>query len=509
MNELRMDQQQTIFALLRLGWGVRRIQRTTGACRETIIRYRRRAAQSPESNLTTLATGPTQGDAALAAAAPTQLSLCEPHRVFIETELAKGRNGKAIYQDLVEHHGVSFAYNSVKRFIARLGQRDARTFCRFETLPGEEAQVDYGEGALTRHPVTGKYRRPRLFVMTLSHSRAFFVAVVWQSSKETWCRLHEAAFAFFGGAPKVMRLDNLKEGVLSPDIYDPVLNPLYADCLRHYGVTALPCRPYAPNLKGKVEAGVGYVQSSALAGKKFESIEEHTAFLTHWNERWAFSRIHGTTKRQVREALADEKSSLQPLPTTRFAYYEALERTVHFDGYVEVRGAYYGAPPMYTGRRVIVHADDVWIRLTDPATQQLIRELPVTGKGKRRIADADRPVQTPLPVMRLVERVGAIGEQCGGFALAMERERGALAARALFGVLDLARRYAPAAVEEACRFANLAGSTNLRFVRTYLERHHERKKSLTSRHPIIASIDTYQLHFATLTQQGEASHDQR
>jgi hypothetical protein len=271
----------------------------------------------------------------------------------------------------------------------------------------------------------------------------------------------------------------------------------------------LPCRPYAPNLKGKVEAGVGYVQSTALAGMKFESIEEHNAFLTHWNQRWAFLRIHGTTKRQVREAFADEKPSLQPLPTTRFAYYEALERTVHFDGYVEVRGAYYGAPPMYTGRRVIVHADDLWIRLIDPTTQALIRELPVTGKGKRRIADADRPVQTPLPVMRLVDRVGAIGEHCGGFALAMERERGAVAARALFGVLDLARRYEPAAVEEACRFANLAGSTNLRFVRTYLERHHQRRKPLTSCHPIIPSIDTYQRHFATLTQQGEISHDQR
>jgi transposase len=503
MNVLRMDQQETILSLLRLGWGVRRIERETGISRPTIIKYRH-AYELGDPKFTTLAPGPILGEVAA-----TQLSRCEPYRAFIESELDKGRNGKAIYQDLVEHHGVGFAYNSLKRFIARRKGRHAAAFCRVETALGEEAQVDYGLGALTRHPKTGKYRRPHLFVMTLSSSRMSYMTVVWESSKATWSRLHEAAFAFFGGAPKLIRLDNLKEGVLSPDIYDPVLNPLYADCLRHYGVMALPCRPYTPNLKGKVESAVGYVQKTALAGRRFDAIEDQIIYLARWNERWASTRIHGTTKRQVREAFAEEKPALQALPTTRFAYYEALERVVHFDAHVEVRGAYYSAPPTYTGRRILVHASELWIRLIDPTTQSLVREHPTTGKGMRVTFDADRPPQTPPSVLRLTQRAEIIGEQCGGFALALERERGALAARALFGLLDLARRYASAAVEEACRFANLAGSTNLRFVRTYLERHHQKRPSLTARHPIIPAIENYQCHFATLTQQGAFSDDQR
>jgi hypothetical protein len=102
---------------------------------------------------------------------PPSRSSCEPYRSFIEAEAAKGRNAVAIYQDLVEHHGYDGAYNAVKRFVGKLRPAQPKVSCRFETDPGQEAQVDYGEGAFTRHPQTGKYRRPRLFVMKLSNSR--------------------------------------------------------------------------------------------------------------------------------------------------------------------------------------------------------------------------------------------------------------------------------------------------------------------------------------------------
>ena len=254
-------------------------------------------------------------------------SSCEPHRPFIEAEFAKGRNAVAIYQDLVEHHGYVGAYNAVKRFVHSLRDGgDRKSHCRFETAPGEEAQVDYGEGAPTRDPRTGKYRKPRLFVMTLGFSRHAFRKVVWKSSSQTWCELHEEAFAYFGGVPKMIRLDNLREGVVDPDIYDAKLNALYAATLAHYGVVAVPCRPYAPDLKGKVESAVWHTQKTALAGRRFESIEQQNAHLLHWNERWAATRIHGTTKRQVREMFEEERAMLAPLPAARFEYYRILER---------------------------------------------------------------------------------------------------------------------------------------------------------------------------------------
>jgi hypothetical protein len=102
--------------------------------------------------------------------------------------------------------------------------------------------------------------------------------------------------------------------VLTPDIYDPALNPLYRDVLTHYGVVGLPCRVGDPDRKGKVESGTGHTQRTSLHGMRFETIEAAQAYLDHWDTRWADTRIHGTTKRQVAAMFAEEQPALQPLP---------------------------------------------------------------------------------------------------------------------------------------------------------------------------------------------------
>src|SRR5438552_7539828 len=151
---------------------------------------------------------------------------------------------------------------------------------------------------MVRHPATGKYRRTRLFLLTLGYSRKSIRLLTFHSSTRTWAELHETAFRRLGAAPRVIILDNLREGVLRPDIYDPALNPLYRDVLAHYGVTALPCRVRHPDRKGKVESGVRHAQQK-VRGLRFETIEQAQTYLDRWEERWADTRIHGTTKRQV------------------------------------------------------------------------------------------------------------------------------------------------------------------------------------------------------------------
>jgi transposase len=178
------------------------------------------------------------------------VSACEPHRAFVQAQLRLRRNAVAIYQDLVDQHGFSGAYGSVKRFVRQLREREPEQFDRLEFLPGEEMQVDYGEGAPTRVPGTDRYRKPRLFVATLRYSRRSFRRVVWRSSQETWARLHEQAWRYFGGSCRYVVLDNLKEGVLKPDLYEPQLNPVYAATLAHYSVVADPARVRDPNRKG-------------------------------------------------------------------------------------------------------------------------------------------------------------------------------------------------------------------------------------------------------------------
>jgi hypothetical protein len=128
------------------------------------------------------------------------------------------------------------------------------------------------------------------------------------------------------------------------------------------------------------------------------------------------TRIHGTTKRQVRVMFEEEKPLLQQLPLTRFEYYRVGERTVHFDGFIEVDGAYYHAPPHYVGTRFVVHIGRLWIRIIDPRTQQLVREHAVTGKGQRHIVDAYLPKQTPVKVEQLAARIAGAGPGCQAFA---------------------------------------------------------------------------------------------
>jgi transposase len=109
---------------------------------------------------------------------------------------------------------------------------------------------------MVRDADSGKYRRTRLFVLTLGYSRKAVRLLSFRSSSQIWAELHEKAFQRLGGVTRVVGLDNLKEGVLQPYIYDPTLNPLYRDMLAHYSSAGLACRVRDPDRKGKVESGV-------------------------------------------------------------------------------------------------------------------------------------------------------------------------------------------------------------------------------------------------------------
>ncbi len=178
-------------------------------------------------------------------------SISATYREAIELGRSHGRNAMAIWQDLVDNQGFSASYQSVQRFVRKLQiaiSPEARAV--IETAPGEEGQVDYGSGPMVRDPQSGKYRRTRLFVMTLGYSRKCVRFLVFRSSVQIWAELHEKAFCRLGGATRIVVLDNLREGVLAPDVYDPAINPLYRDVLLHYGSVALPCRVRDPDRKG-------------------------------------------------------------------------------------------------------------------------------------------------------------------------------------------------------------------------------------------------------------------
>jgi len=544
-NVLSDDKKQQVLALGRLGWSLRRIQEATGVRRETAGVYLkaagiavrppggwgRRAASKPAIQVITdfcagkpsaeESAGPHTQASTSDPTPPTtpakpakevitdsgsgvhptrcpSASACEPYRELLELGLARGRNAMAIWQDLVSQAGFTSGYQSVRRFVRRLqGAQTPEAHPVIVTAPGEEAQVDYGTGPMVRDPQSGKYRRTRLFVMTLGYSRKAVRLLVFHSNSRTWAELHEKAFRRLGGAVRVVILDNLKEGVLVPDIYDPTLNPLYRDVLAHYGAVAMPCRIKDPDRKGKVESGIGHTQRTPLKGLRFESLAEAQTYLDGWEAHWADTRIHGTTKRQVAAMFAEEKPTLLPLPIEPFRYYQYGQRTVHLDGCVEVEAAYYGAPPGWIGRLVNVQWNELYVRLIDPRNGELLREHIRQKRGGYRIQQEDYPKRTPLGTMQLLARAERAGAHIGAFCQAIHRQQGELGVRRMLGVLALAKKFGLAAVEQACTTALELGVHEYRFVRRYLERRPQAPLTLQQVNPLIREL----VHYRDLIQQ--------
>jgi transposase len=235
-------------------------------------------------------------------------SECEPFQPLILEKLEQELSAQRIYQDLTVEHSFTGSYDSVKRFVRQLGRSRPLPMRRMECAAGEEAQVDFGSGA----PVVGtdgKRRRTHVFRIVLSHSRKAYSEATFRQTTEDFIGCLENAFAHFGGLPKVLVIDNLRAAVKHPDWFDPELVPKLRSFCQHYGIVILPTKPYMPRHKGKVEAGVKYVQSNALKARKFGSLQEQNDYLARWEATVADTRIHGTTRQHVGIRL----SALPPL----------------------------------------------------------------------------------------------------------------------------------------------------------------------------------------------------
>ncbi len=489
----------TVETLLGSGTSQREIERRTGVHRRTI---RRLAAKCPG-----VATGFGEGLEQSAPPRPPAFpklaaSACAPHRSFIEAQVGLGRNALSIYQDLVDGHGFAHRYNSVKRFVRVLKARAPERFDVLEFLPGEEAQVDYGQGALTRLP-NGKYRRPYLFVMTLKYSGKSFRKVVWKTDQQVWARLHEEAWRSFGGCTAYVVLDNLKEGVIRPDYYEPGLNAVYAAMLAHYGVVADVCRVRDPNRKGTVESAIQHTQATALKGRRFESIEDQNTFLTHWEERWAAPRIHGRKKRQVLEMYREERPQLKPLPAESFRYFREGVRTVDDAGMVQVEGSYYAAQParLYSEVKVRIFDRDIQVLGADGT---VLRRHPKSArKGSFTLDPQDRIFNPSRETLWLLTRLAKVGPYSARLGDTLFRMQGRLAKKSLHGLSNLPRHFRREDIEAVVQTALAAHSHSYLSIRRALERRAELAPpppALTQAAPEIRAIREYQDFFDTHTQ---------
>jgi transposase len=497
MNRLSVSLQHSIITLTAKGWSARKIARELDIDRETVRRYRPIADPTPAI----VPTGSAELSDAKPAIVPTgskagRTSQCAPLSDVIEKALLAGLSARRIYQDLVSDHGFTGSYDAVKRFVRQLSQQTEAPFRRMECAPGQELQVDFGLGAWVIEE--GKRRRPHLFRAVLSHSRKAYSQVVWRQTSESFLRCLENAFRYFGGVTATVVIDNLKAGVIQADWYDPELNPKLEEFARYYGTVILPTKPAMPRHKGKVESGVKYAQNNAVKGRTFQSLTAQNAHLADWEKNVADTRIHGTTRRQVGKVFEEvERPALQPLPASLFPVFEEALRTVHRDGYVEFKKAYYSAPPEYVGRQVWVRQETRLLRLYNSRREQIALHA-LAERGKFTTDPAHLHSRKRHIIERgadyLLDRCRMIGPLTGTWAQAMHQTRGPQSLRVMQGLLQLAEKHPAAELEKAARIATHHGTWRLRDLKRLLALPgNVVQMDFLETHPLIRSLEAYRI----------------
>jgi len=285
-----------------------------------------------------------------------RLSKLDPYKPYLDQRLSAGVWNAVVLLRELRERGYTGGYSILKAYLHPKRQA-ARAVAvrRFETLPGQQAQVDWGhlgtlEAAERRQPIWG-------FVVTLGHSRAMYADAATDQRLDTFLRLHEAAFEALGGVPHEILYDRTKTVVLGTDERGEVRwHPIFLDFARYWGFRPRLCRPYRAQTKGKVESGIRYLRGSFLPGREASSLEDLRSQLRAWVAGVANVRVHGTTHHVVREAWQAEQAHLQPLGgRAPYPYVPEVRRRVGRDAYVAYGANRYSVPWTMAGC-------EVWIR---------------------------------------------------------------------------------------------------------------------------------------------------
>ena len=393
-----------------------------------------------------------------------------------------------VWQRLRDEHGLTVSVATFRRYVrkhVRAVRPEDVTVRKPPTPPGEVAEVDYGRLGMWTDPRSGTRHTVQGFTMTLNHSRRVFVAPVLGCDQESWVRCHVAAFAFFGGAPRQIRLDNLKTGVLKPDLYDPQLNRAYAEFAQHYGVLIDPCRAGRPKDKPQVERAVPYVRESFWRGRDFDSVTAMVEGALTWSRNVADQRAHRTIDATVGEVFRErELPALLPLPTEPFEVAHWAKAMVHPDCHVQVRRHFYSVPWRLVGTQLDVRIGE---RLISVYHAGELVKTHVRQRGELRYTDPDDfPEQkiafllrTPQWCLRQAAELGPAVVQLVDELLTepfpLTRLRQAQA------VIRLAEEHSAARLEAACRRA-LAADASYRTVRTLLINERDRRVDESDAH---------------------------
>jgi transposase len=442
MNDSLINEIVTLF---HGGASMRRIAQSLGVSRRTVAKVLRRVEQARNAPVTPRPRG-------------ARGSLLDTYEPVIVDLLARYPDitAERIHEEL-RGRGYTGGYTIVSQRVRRLRPRAViAPVRRFETAPGQQAQMDYSTYDLDFSD-EGR-RRVHAFSYVLGYSRRQYLRFVEAQDFATTVREHIRAFEHLGGVAATCLYDNMKVVVSGYDGDEPVYNPKFLAFAAHYGFRPVACRPRRPQTKGKVERQFGYIESSLLGGRSFRGLGHLNETVTWWLAEVADVREHRQTKVRPVDRHAEEQPYLLPLPTRPFEASEVVYRTVDAEGFVVYRQNFYSTPWRLIGQGVAVRVTEDELVIHDGAFIEAARHrlFPRAAAGQRcRCKDHEPPRDAQQRREQLAQRFaefGAAGTRFLEGLLAGNRFGKNQAERVLTLAAAYPRSDVLAALERAVRF---------------------------------------------------------
>lgn len=332
-----------IRSLAKQGYSQRRIARLTGLHRLTVKKYLK------ETEL------PVYKKA-------IRNSALEPYYGLIKGWLSHEDYQASRIHELLTVQGYKGSYDTVRRYVAGIKeQRDRKAYIRFETMPGQQAQVDFSDFQITS--ADGTTKTIYCFAMVLGYSRHMYIEFIERCTMTSFLSCHQHAFGFFGGIPAEILYDNMKNVVIKRLIGHVEWNHEFKAFCVHYGFKPVVTPSYSPWAKGKVERPIGYIRERFWRGYLFNDILQANRDVLKWNNSVAAQRRHGTHREIVSDRFLTEKSRLGELPHRPYDICEKAYRKVYKDCQVSFGGSRYVVPHEYTGKKVLLKVRDGILRI--------------------------------------------------------------------------------------------------------------------------------------------------
>jgi transposase len=318
----------------------------------------------------------------------------DPYLPFVRDTLEQYPRLRATrLYEMLTARGYLGSVTTLRRLVRGLRPRPvAEAYLRLHTLPGEQAQVDWGHFGSIQ---VGKAQRSlSAFVMVLSWSRALHVRFTLDQTLESFLLGHVEAFTALGGVARTLLYDNLKSAVLARQGSTIEFHPRLLELAAHYHFLPRPCAVARGNEKGRVERAIRFLRDRFFAARPFRDVDDLNAQFLHWRDQWAHARPWPADPTQtVAQALQEERSRLLPLPEHPFECSRVLARTSGKTPYLRFERNDYSIPPDCIRKPLTLVATSDQIRILD-GTLEIARH--------RRSYDRGQCIEDPQHIAALV-----------------------------------------------------------------------------------------------------------